>query len=130
VKRAPLAFWVLDLWPETLEAIGVVRSPALLRSVGRLVSFIYNRCDLVLAQSRSFIPQIEKYCRDPARIAYFPSWAEAVYDMDHAVAAPEVPSRSGSFDVMFAGNIGDAQDFPAILDAAEQLKDRADVRWL
>ncbi len=25
IKKVPLAFWVLDLWPETLEAIGVVR---------------------------------------------------------------------------------------------------------
>ena len=31
---------------------------------------------------------------------------------------------------MFAGNIGDAQDFPAILDAAEVLKNNAGVRWL
>jgi glycosyltransferase involved in cell wall biosynthesis len=31
---------------------------------------------------------------------------------------------------MFAGNIGDAQDFPAILDAAEVLKDDHKIRWL
>ena len=29
-----------------------------------------------------------------------------------------------------AGAIGDAQDFPAILAAAEALKHRADIRWL
>ena len=37
LKRAPLVVWILDLWPETLEAVGVVRSPRLLRIVGRLV---------------------------------------------------------------------------------------------
>nr|WP_275983127.1 glycosyltransferase family 4 protein [Propionivibrio soli] len=31
---------------------------------------------------------------------------------------------------MFAGNMGDAQDFPAILDAAEILKDKKNIRWL
>jgi len=31
---------------------------------------------------------------------------------------------------MFAGNIGDAQDFPAILAAAELLRDRPEIRWL
>jgi len=130
LKKAPLAFWVLDLWPETLEAIGVVRSRALLRLVGGLVSFIYNRCDLVLAQSRSFIPQIEARCTERTRVAYFPSWAESVYDMNGAIPAREVPARAGVFNVMFAGNIGDAQDFPAILDAAEKLKDNPGVRWL
>ncbi len=46
LKQAPLAFWVLDLWPETLQAIGVVRSRALLSAIGKLVTFIYRRCDL------------------------------------------------------------------------------------
>jgi glycosyltransferase involved in cell wall biosynthesis len=31
---------------------------------------------------------------------------------------------------MFAGNIGDAQDFPAILAAAEILKSHTHIRWL
>ena len=31
---------------------------------------------------------------------------------------------------MFAGNIGDAQDFPTILAAASKLRERADIHWL
>jgi len=130
LKKAPLAFWVLDLWPETLEAIGVVRSRAVLRLVGTLVSFIYDRCDLILAQSRSFIRAIQSRCTVGTPVAYFPSWAESVYDMNGVAPALEVPIRDGVFNVMFAGNIGDAQDFPAILDAAERLKDNPRVRWL
>ena len=31
---------------------------------------------------------------------------------------------------MFAGNIGEAQDFPTVLEAAQRLRHRADIRWL
>ncbi|TXC88847.1 glycosyltransferase family 4 protein [Paraburkholderia azotifigens] len=130
VKRAPMAFWVLDLWPETLQAIGVVRSGVLLRLVGKLVAFIYKRCDLILAQSRSFIPQIRKYAGSDRRVEYFPSWAESLFDLERVVPAEEVAAQPGSFNVMFAGNIGDAQDFPAILAAAESLKEHSHIRWL
>jgi glycosyltransferase involved in cell wall biosynthesis len=130
LKRAPLAFWVLDLWPETLHAIGVVRSPRVLGMVGRLVRFIYRRCDLILAQSRSFIPQIRRYADAGTPVEYFPNWAEALFTDAGTVRAPEVPLRPGSFDVMFAGNVGDAQDFPAILDAAERLRSHRHIRWL
>ena len=130
IKRAPMAFWVLDLWPETLHAIGVVRSPAVLGLVGRLVRFIYRRCDLILAQSRSFIPQIRRYASAATPVEYFPNWAEALFADAGKARAPEVPERPGSFDVMFAGNVGDAQDFPAILDAADMLRSRRDIRWL
>lgn len=130
LKRVPVVFWVLDLWPETLEALGVVRSPAALKLVGRLVSFIYNRCDLVLAQSRSFIPQIRKYCAPDKRVEYFPSWSDSDFDFSSVQPAAEVPAAEGVFNVMFAGNMGDAQDFPAILDAAEILKHEQKIRWL
>ncbi len=38
--------------------------------------------------------------------------------------------KQGSFDVMFAGNIGEAQDMPSILAAAELLRDNRRIRWL
>lgn len=128
--KAPVTFWVLDLWPETLEALRVLRPGLALRLVGALVSYIYRRCDLILAQSRAFLPQIAKRCSRPRRIEYFPSWSEAVFGSGDAAPAPEVPDRQGSFDIMFAGNIGESQDFPAILDAAEALKEHSNIRWL
>ena len=132
LKRAPVLLWVLDLWPETLAAVGVVRSPWLLALIGRVVSFIYRRCDLVLGQSRAFQPNIEKYAGDSSRFRYFPSWAEPLFRASLAAVerAPEVREFQDTFNVLFAGNIGEAQDFPAILDAAEALRHRADIRWL
>ncbi len=130
LKRAPLACWVLDSWPEMLEAFNAVRSPALLRAVGKLMSVVYNRCNLILAPSRSVIPQIATHCRDPSRIVYFPNWAEPIFGAQDPQPAPEVPAREGTFDILFAGNIGEAQDFPAVLEAAEILKDDARFRWL
>jgi colanic acid biosynthesis glycosyl transferase WcaI len=127
---APLTFWVLDLWPETLEAIGVVRSKFLLKLIGSFVSSIYRHCDLILAQSKSFIPQIAKYAAGNQRIEYFPSWAESVFAMQDVAPAPEVPLKPECFSIMFAGNIGELQDFPAILAAVEHLKVYSHIRWL
>jgi glycosyltransferase involved in cell wall biosynthesis len=130
IKHAPVVFWALDLWPETLAAMGVVRSPRVLGWVGYLVKFIYERCTLVLGQSRGFLGSISKYCSDTHKIRYFPSWAEEVFNEPGLVPAPEVPAREGVFNVLFAGNIGEAQDLPAILAAAESLKHHASIRWL
>ncbi len=130
LKRCPVVFWVLDLWPETLAAVGVIRNPKALDAVARVVRFIYNRCTLVLGQSRSFLPSIACHCNDPGKVRYFPSWAEDVFQ--HPVDGPvsEIPPAPGTLSILFAGNVGDAQDFPAILDAADRLKHRNDIRWL
>jgi len=74
LKRIPHVMWVLDLWPDTLEATGTVRSKKMLALVGKLVSFIYFRTDLILAQSKSFVPQIKKLAKKNTNVEYFPSW--------------------------------------------------------
>jgi glycosyltransferase involved in cell wall biosynthesis len=129
IKRIPIVFWVLDLWPESLSAVGAVRSKTILKLVGSLVGYIYKHCTLVLGQSQSFINQIAIYCKDKTKIRYYPSWAENLFDTK-SLKAPEVPIKTNSFDIVFAGNIGDSQDMPAILDAAEILKYKNNVRWL
>lgn len=126
----PIAFWVLDQWPETLAAVGVVKSKALLGMVGRLVSYIYRRCDVILAQSRTLVGEIRKYADVGQRIVYFPNWVESSFVATSAVPAPEVPGASSVFTVMFAGNIGEAQNFEALLDAAESLKHDDGIRWV
>jgi colanic acid biosynthesis glycosyl transferase WcaI len=130
IKNAPVVFWALDLWPETLAAIGAVRSPRVLGWVRHLVRFIYNRCTLVLGQSRGFLVSIARNCHDKAKIRYFPSWAEDVFMDDSVKPAPEVLEWADGFTVVFAGNIGEAQDMPAVLDATERLKDNASIRWV
>jgi colanic acid biosynthesis glycosyl transferase WcaI len=130
LKRAPLLMWVLDLWPDTLAAIGTVRSPRVLRWVGSLVGFIYRRCDRILVQSRAFATNVEHWSGERTRIRYFPAWSEAVFDAEGTEVAVELEKYDDSFNVMFAGNIGEAQDFPAILSAATRLRQREDIRWL
>lgn len=129
LKRAPLVFWVLDIWPETLSAIGVVRSKLLLWPLTLLVRFIYRHCDVIYAQSRSFVGKIGENCDDKQKIVYFPNWAEAIFQDQEIEPTPLIPNFDG-LSIMFAGNLGEGQDFPAIIAAAAKLAGRPDIRWL
>lgn len=108
----------------------MIRSSRILNWVGYLVSYIYNRCTLILGQSKGFLPSISKYCSDKDKIRYFPSWSEEIFSQSNVNKASEIPQCDDCFDILFAGNIGEAQDIPAILDAAEHLKDKQNIRWL
>ena len=130
VKKVPMVFWILDLWPESLQAVGAVRSKILLHLVERLVTSIYDRCDLILVQSKSFIPAITKYTKKNQRVQYFPSWSDLIFNFENGEAAIEVPVKKDCFTIVFTGNIGEAQDFPAILAAAERLKNFSNIRWI
>lgn len=132
LKKTPVLLWVLDLWPETLEAVGATQSSRVLALVGNFVSWIYNRADYLLLQSHAFFENVRHYCTrlvEEDRLIYFPSWAEELFEKGPGQS--QLLARDPStFTVLFAGNMGESQDFPAILNAAEYLLDRAQVRWI
>lgn len=129
LTKAPILFWVQDLWPESLVATGAVRSPWILRAVGQLVRYIYDRCDRILVTSRSFIDSVAERGADRAKIEYFPQYGEPVYrKLELPADAPERRLVPDGFVVMFAGNVGAAQDFVTILDAFERLKEYRDIQ--
>lgn len=129
-KRAPVLFWVQDLWPESLSATGAVRSRQALRVVERLVRFIYRGCERILVQSLAFRDPIRRLGVPEDRILYFPNSAEDLYQPVEPGQAPvPVPLPEG-FRVMFAGNVGAAQAFETILSAAERLLPVPGVHWL
>ncbi|WP_166359126.1 glycosyltransferase family 4 protein [Pseudomonas akapageensis] len=133
LKRAPVFVWVLDLWPETLKAVNVIHAPKLLGLVGNLVSWIYNRTDYLLLQSHGFFENVRKYCTKEIaaeRLVYFPSWAEDDFSAPASLGAALIEHDPSVFTVVFAGNLGEAQDFPAVLDAAQALQGQVAVRWV
>lgn len=124
IKKIPTVLWVLDLWPETLEAVGVVKSQLILKTVGYMVRYIYNRCDLILGQSKAFFSGIERYCDIPTKIKYFPSWSEDVFNKSNVEVVESITKDNTSLKILFAGNIGEAQDFNSVLKAMQLLKTR------
>lgn len=131
LKGAPLLFWVQDLWPESLVAADVVRTPWILAGIERLVRFIYRRCNRILVQSQAFVGAILPYGIPREQILFFPNTAEALYQP--VTLEPDAPERTqlpAGFRVMYAGNIGAAQDFATILSAADRLRDEAAIQWI
>jgi len=131
LRSAPVLLWVQDLWPESLSATNAIRSPRLLGLVGLLVRSIYRRCDRILIQSRAFDESVRAHGGRQEAIFYYPNTAEDIYrPVRLGSDDPDRRSLPDGFRVMFAGNIGAAQDFPNILDAAERLRERVDIKWI
>jgi glycosyltransferase involved in cell wall biosynthesis len=128
LKGAHLAVWVQDMWPESLAATGFVRSRPLLRAVGAMVRRIYAGSDTLLLQSRAFQEPTARYA-DHRKLIYFPNSVDP-----DAAGGPQdgLPKELSShleqqFCVVFAGNIGKAQDVETWVHAALLLRDQPEI---
>ena len=115
----PIYFWVLDLWPESLQAAGGVNNRFVLAVFGRIAALMYHCSEKILISSKGFAGSICSKGPFDSKLVYFPNWAEDVGEDLSVAAALELPA---GFRVMFAGNIGEAQDMPAVMKAAEYLR--------
>ncbi len=129
--RGPVFFWVQDLWPESLSATGAVRRSWVLNTVGRLVRWMYRRSDLILIQSQAFRESILRWGGEPEKIRYFPNSAEALYQpLPSNAGSPQSQLLPPGFRIVFAGNIGVAQDFETILEAVQLTEDHPEIQWV
>lgn len=131
IKKKPLLLYVLDLWPESVSAVGACKSSLIIRGIAGIVRFIYRHCNHILVSSSGFVERIRAMGVERSRISYWPQWAEENYrivPVEHG--SPESLRMPAGFRIMFAGNIGAAQGFKTIIEAADALKGVADIHWI
>lgn len=126
----PVFFWVLDLWPDSVEIAGNVKNHQILELLNKLVISIYRHSDKIFISSRSFFDPVQKKNVASDKIVYFPNWPEEIY----LSAVTDTNKYSGlmpsGFKIMFAGNIGDSQDFESVLMAASLVFEYKNIHWI
>jgi glycosyltransferase involved in cell wall biosynthesis len=128
LKKAKLALWVQDLWPESLSATGFVKNPLLLKAVGWMVKGIYRYCDTLLVQSRAFIEPVARYA-DRQKIIYYPNSMDVRAPGAVVSISQELRELLDEhFCVVFAGNLGTAQALDTLVQAAVHLRDDPQIR--
>lgn len=123
--------WVQDLWPESVVAAGKVKSGIIYWLLNRMVRSIYSKVDGICIQSEAFKQSILDKGRYEHKISYIPNWAEDLFTDHSLINKQRFESKLPSgFIVMFAGNMGEAQDFESILQAAVCTRMHKDIKWV
>ena len=118
--------WDLDLWPETLNAMGIIKSKKVLRIVEFFVKRIYSTYDGILIGSKGFKEIVEK--RFKKDVIYFPNWAERPIQENKKNNKLKFNFPEHKFLIMYTGNIGVAQNFEKLINTIRILEDN--IHWV
>ena len=122
-----LVTWVQDLWPQSLQVTGFVRSPRVLAIVASLVGWLYRQNDLLLVQSQGFIPLVAAMSGNTP-VEYHPNPGDQAFPAESEGQAALI--LQPGFNVVFAGNLGTVQALDTVLAAAQLLSDDPVVRFV
>ncbi len=121
----PIFFNILDLWPENVEAVLGVRNKLILGTIRRLVKYLYEKSDVLLCPSHSFVENTVARGISRDKVVFWPQFCATPQLAE--MTCPACYSQD-CFNVVFTGNIGDAQGLDLLVETADKLRD-TNVRW-
>ena len=133
IKNAKTVLWVLDLWPNILYELSIIKNRFLYNLLMKVVVKIYISNDIILAQSKTFIEIIQNQVRPHKKeIYYFPAWPEVFKNKQSIGKNPLnhiTNYTKDQINIVFTGNVGEAQNFDNIFKVAKELKDENNINW-
>lgn len=108
--------WVLDLWPDILKELNIVKSNFFLNLLNLIINLMYKKFDIILVQSKSFKKIIQKRIKEKKKIIYFPSWTDKINFKKRTFQ-----SNRKKINILFTGNLGHAQNLDITIEVSTML---------
>ncbi|MCE7791782.1 glycosyltransferase family 4 protein [Salipaludibacillus sp. CUR1] len=115
--RSRLILDVRDLWPESLKGVKVFNYSFIISIFRWLEKRLYKGADQIIVNSEGFISYIKKAAQiKDGKITFVPNAA------NNDELAAESREKGKKFKVIYAGNIGMAQDVDMLINLAGELE--------
>jgi len=126
IRKIPIIYNLQDVFPDSLVASGLASQNGFLWKIGRKIeNFTYKNSDVIIAVSNDIRDNIIKKGVQASKIKVINNWVDTI--SVHPVLISDNPLfdkfqlNTNNFYVVYAGNLGYAQNIDVILDAASIL---------
>lgn len=122
LKGAKFLFEVRDLWPDFAIAVGVLKSPTLIKLSLWLERFLYRRADQMMVNSPGYVEHVKG--RGARSVELIPNGAdpEMFNPLDNGHVFRQKNNLKNKFAVLYAGAHGISNDLTVALEAAKLLE--------
>ena len=130
--RIPFTYEVQDMWPETLQATGMMNNNKLLAVVSKYCDWVYRKAAALRVISPGFRRNLIMKGVDGEKIHVISNWVDTDYYSPRPpdVALSEKFGFKGRFNILYAGTIGLAQGIETVLAAAKLVKDIEQIQFV
>lgn len=123
LHRKPMVVEIQDLWPDSVGASGMAGA-GVTRLLGRACDFVYRRAAIIIPQSSKMMEQLRERGVPAQKMRRIYNWATyRPADPRDAADPPEAVTAAfrGRFNVVYGGNLGQAQALGDLIDAIAQV---------
>lgn len=132
MRKIPFVFEVRDLWPAVFVDLGVLTNPFVIRALESVEMFLYQRAALVVTVTEGFRKRLLARGLPPEKVVTITNGAaiESFTPGPRDNAVRTELGLAGKFVVGYIGAHGISQGLELVLQAAQRLRDDADIVFL
>lgn len=135
IRHIPLVYNLQDIFPDSLVGTGMTHKGSLLWKIGRRIEdFNYRNADKIIVISQDFRKNIMAKGVPEEKIEVVYNWvdqnATVPVDNENNELFEEFGISRDKFRVVYAGNLGNAQNIEIIVNAARKLKDNPNIQFI
>lgn len=132
LRRRPFVLEVRDLWPDSIVQLGQLADRRMIGMLEWIETQLYRRATGIVVNTRAFIDHIvaRGVARDRIELIYNGIDTELFAPRPRDVALLRRHGLEDRFLVAYVGTLGLAHGLTTVLDAAERLRDRAEIEFL
>ena len=134
-NKKPIIYELQDIFPDSLAGTGLAKKDGLLWKIGRVIeNFTYRNADKIIVISQDFKRNIMAKGVPEEKIEVIYNWVDEnaiipVKDEENELFEEFGIGRE-KFRVVYAGNLGNAQNIEIIVEAAKRLKDKGNIEFV
>ena len=122
VKRRPFVFEMRDIWPESLQAVGMSHTGLSVRLAGPLVDYLYKRADHLIVVTHSFKAYLQGRDISSERITVIPNGVDLdmFFPVPADISLQQELRLEDKFVVGYLGTHGLAHGLETVVEAARR----------
>jgi glycosyltransferase involved in cell wall biosynthesis len=135
IRKVPLVYSLQDIFPDSLVSTGFAKENSLVWKLGRIIEkYSYKNADKIIVISEDFKQNIMAKGVPEDKIEVIYNWVDenAVIPIErkYNILFDRLNLIRDKFYVVYAGNLGHAQNIEVILKAAKGLLSNKDIKFI
>lgn len=124
LKKTKFIYNVQEIYPDFFVNQGKMKSQFVLKILKKLERFVYKHSDSLITIDQNFKNTLVPRMENPEKIEIIANFVdtELYHPIDHPVVNTQLFPASENLKVMYAGNIGFAQDWDPLIEVAKKTK--------
>ena len=132
LKGAKTIYNVQEIYPDLLINLGHLKNTFVINFLKRLERFVYNSSNAVTTIDKQFYNTIKPRIKQESSLHIIPNFVDTdLYVTESSTKLPaEFLSKPGFINMLYAGNIGLAQEWDLVLNVAKEIRNESITIWI